>query len=108
MVEIQSQMAKQVNTEHPYVVQHKTASGVEPHVRGTNIAVRHVVGQYRHYGTIEGVLNAYPHLSAAQVHDALSYYYDHVEEIESHSQANAEETWQSKDPPGVFRRKTKS
>lgn len=107
MVEIQLQMAKQVNTEHPHIAQQKTAAGVEPHIRGTSIAVRHVVGQYRNYGTIEGVLSAYPHLTAAQVHDALSYYYDHVEEVEGHSEANMEETWQGKDLPRVFRRKTK-
>lgn len=86
-------MATEAKTEHPYIVQQKKAAATEPHVRGTNIAVRHVVAQYRTYGTIEGVLSAYPHLSAAQVHDALSYYYDHVEEIEGHSQANEEEAW---------------
>jgi len=100
-------MAKQVNTEHPHIAQRETASGVEPRIRGTNIAVRHVVGQYRNYGTIEGVLNACPHLSAAQVHDALSYYYDHVEEAEDHSEANMEESWQGKDLPRVLRRKAK-
>ena len=100
-------MATQTKTEHPYIVQQKTAAGVEPHIRGTNISVRHVVAQYRTYGTIEGVVHAYPHLSAAQVHDALSYYYDHVEEITGHSQANAEEVWQGQDLPRVFPRKTK-
>ncbi len=80
---------------------------MEPHIRGTSIAVRHVVGQYRQYGTVEGVLNAYPHLTAAQVHDALSYYYDHVAEIDTYSQANLEERWQEKNASGVIHRKNK-
>ncbi len=96
-------MSIEVKTEHPYIVQRETPSGVEPHIRETNIAVRHVVGQYRHYGTVEGVLHAYPHVTAAQVHDALSYYYDHAAEIEGHIQAHGEETWQDRDLPKVWR-----
>ncbi len=93
-------MSTEAKTEYPYIVRKETASGLEPHIRGTNIAIRHVVAQYRHYGTIEGILNAYPLLNAARVHDALSYYYDHIEEIEAYSQANREEDWQSRDLPG--------
>jgi len=99
-------MPAETKTEHPYIVQREIPSGVEPHIRGTGIAVRHVVGQYRHYGTVEGVLNAYPHLTVSQVHDALSYYYDHSAEIEGHIQAHAEETWQGRDLPKVWRQKS--
>jgi uncharacterized protein (DUF433 family) len=74
-------------------------------VRGTNIAVRHVVGHYRQYGTIEGVLNACPHLTAAQVHDALSFYYDHSAEVDAWIREHAEETWQGRDLPSVWRQK---
>ena len=104
---MQYYMSTQTSTEHPYIIQQETASGMEPHIRGTSIAVRHVVGQYRQYGTVEGVLNAYPHLTAAQVHDALSYYYDHVGEIDTYSQANREESWQKKNIPGIVHRKNK-
>ena len=90
-------MEFEVKTEHPYIVYKTAALGVEPHVAGTNITVRHVVGQYRLYGTIEGVLSAYPHLTAAQVHDALSYFYDHVKEIDGFIQKNTEEVWKTQD-----------
>lgn len=99
-------MTTEIKTEHPYIVQRETPSGVEPHVRGTNITVRHVIGQYRHYGAVEGVLNAYPHLTVAQVHDALSYYYDHSAEIEVHIQAHAEETWRGRALPHVWRQQS--
>jgi uncharacterized protein (DUF433 family) len=32
-----------------------------------------------------------PHLSLAQIHDALSFYYDHQEEIDADIEANREE-----------------
>jgi uncharacterized protein (DUF433 family) len=100
-------MPTEIRTEHPYVVQREGPSGAEPHIRGKNIAVRHVVGQYRHYGTIEGVLSAYPDLTVAQVHDALSYYYDHSAEIEGHTHAHSEETWRQRDLPKVWRQNAK-
>lgn len=99
-------MPTEVKTEHPYIVRRDTPSGVEPHIRGTNIAVRHVVGHYRHYGTVEGVLNAIPHLTVAQVHDALSYYYDHSAEVEAHIQTHSEEAWQGRELPNVRRQKS--
>lgn len=36
-------MSAESKTEHAYIVQREAASGVEPHVRDTNIAVRHVL-----------------------------------------------------------------
>ena len=86
-------MRPEVSTEHPHVVYKEKAGGAEPHVAGSNIAVRHVVCQYRLYGTVEGVLSAYPHLTPVQVHDALSYFYDHVEEIDEFIYKNSEEFW---------------
>ena len=96
-------MRFEVRTERPHIVYKETAVGAEPHVAGGNIAVRHVVSQYRLYGTVEGVLSAYPHLTAAQVHDALSYFYDHVEEVDEFIQKNSEEFWRGKDIPNVLR-----
>ena len=87
-------MTNDIRTEHPYVFYRKTAAGMEPYIVGTGIAVRHVVAQYRHFGTVEGVLSAYPHLSTAQIHDSLSYFYDHVEEIEGFLERNEERAWQ--------------
>ncbi|MSQ40711.1 MAG: DUF433 domain-containing protein [Dehalococcoidia bacterium] len=87
-------MTNEIKTEHPYICYRKTAAGMEPCIVGTGIAVRYVVAQYRHFGTVEGVLSAYPHLRHCQVHDALSYFYDHVEEIEGFLECNEERAWQ--------------
>jgi hypothetical protein len=51
-------------------------------------------------------LNAIPHLTVAQVHDALSYYYDHSAEVEAHIQTHSEEAWQGRELPNVRRQKS--
>ena len=39
----------------------------------------------------EELVKEFPHLTLAQVYDALSYYYDHQEEIERELRENTEE-----------------
>jgi uncharacterized protein (DUF433 family) len=39
----------------------------------------------------EDLVREFPHLSLAQVHDALSFYYDHREETERDMAENTEE-----------------
>lgn len=61
------------HTEHPHVA---LVNGV-PTVRGTRLPVRLVAQLYRAGDTVDDILRTYPHLSAAAVHDAISYYLDH-------------------------------
>jgi uncharacterized protein (DUF433 family) len=51
---------------------------------GHRIKVKHLVGLMQAHGyTAEQVKSeAYPHLSLAQIHAALAYYYDHQAEID--------------------------
>jgi uncharacterized protein (DUF433 family) len=44
--------------------------------------VKSVVGYYKLGLSVEEILEGLPHLTPAQVHEALSYYHDHQEEIE--------------------------
>ncbi len=41
-----------------------------------------IVQEYRRVSSVEEVLRDFPSLHPAEVHDALSYYYDHRTEIE--------------------------
>jgi uncharacterized protein (DUF433 family) len=60
---------------------------------GTRFPVRSVVGYVLRQGmTPEELVSEFPHLSLASVHDALSYYYDHREEIDADALENSEET----------------
>lgn len=48
------------------------------------IRVAQIVADHLGYGwSAEEILRQYPHLSPAEVHAALGYYYDHQEEIDA-------------------------
>lgn len=68
---------------HPHVVTDPEICGGSPRLAGTRITIRTVViATLLHGRTPEELLQHYPHLSLAAIHDALSYYYDHREVID--------------------------
>ena len=68
---------------HPHIWRRPGVCGGAPVIRGTRIAVRLVVDHgIRGGATPEEMLRAWPHLTLAQIYDALSYYYDHKKEID--------------------------
>jgi len=68
---------------HPYIVSDPEVCGGSPRLAGTRITVRTVViATLLHGQTPEELLQHYPHLTLAAIHDALSYYYDHREAID--------------------------
>jgi uncharacterized protein (DUF433 family) len=69
-------------TEHPYIVRVSGVCGGRPILAGTRISVRHIAHLYKAGETVEEILHAHPHLRAAAVYDAMSYYLDHQAEIE--------------------------
>lgn len=77
-----------VKTEHPYIVREPDICGGEPVIKGTRITVRHIAVLYKAGDTAEDIVAAHPPLTAAQVHDAISYYLDHRDEIEPYIEAN--------------------
>jgi uncharacterized protein (DUF433 family) len=53
-------------------------------IDGTRMKVIHVAKErYGHNATVEQMHEAWPHLTLAQIHAALSYYYDHKAEIDA-------------------------
>ncbi len=64
--------------------------GGQPVVSGTRIRVSVVLICYRLGLSVEEILQQYPSLRPADVHDALAYAYDHLEEIEEHIAADDE------------------
>lgn len=67
-------------TAHPHIVRDPALYGGEPLIEGTQIAVRHIILLYQSGQDPEEIAARY-RLSQAQVHDAISYYYDNEEEI---------------------------
>jgi uncharacterized protein (DUF433 family) len=56
--------------------------GGQPVVAGTRIRVAMILTCYRQGMSIEEIVQQYSHLKPADVHDALAYAYDHLDEIE--------------------------
>jgi len=66
-----------------YIVQDKGICGGQPRIDGTRIKVQHIALEYEKLGwTADQICDAHPGLTLAQVHAAISYYYDHREEID--------------------------
>ena len=66
-----------------YIVKTPNVCFGKPRIRGTRMAVRFIVTEYIHMQmSPRDIWNAHPHLTMAQIHAALSYYYDHRLEIE--------------------------
>jgi uncharacterized protein (DUF433 family) len=75
-------MATTLRTEHPHIVRSPAVAGGMPTIAGTRISVPFIVGQLRAGDTPQDILASYPHLTPAAVYDAISFYYDHQDEID--------------------------
>ncbi len=75
-------------TAHRYIVSSPEILGGEPVVEGTRTPVRAVVELWRGGVPAEEITLDLPHLTLAQVFDALSYFSDHTNEINEHIEAN--------------------
>ena len=75
-------------TEHLYVVTDDRILGGEPIIKGTRTPIRAIVEIYRLGTSPEEIPSRLPHLTLAQVFDALSYYNDHPDEINTYIERN--------------------
>lgn len=68
--------------KHPYITRRKGVCGGKPIIKGTRIKVAQIAIEYERMGwTPDEIIQAHPHLTLAQIHAALSYYYDNIREI---------------------------
>ena len=73
-------------TEHPHVVKSADTLGGEPRVEDSRIPVRQLFNQFQAGTTIAELVESYPPLTPAQVHDAISYAHDHPDEMAFHEE----------------------
>ncbi len=73
------------------IVHDRAVLGGEPIIRGTRLAVRHIVLVQRERGSARAVIEAYPQLTEADVDDALTYYAKHRAEVDRSIAANLAE-----------------
>ncbi len=78
-------------TVHPYITHNPRICGGEPIIKGTRISVRLIVEWEGMGKSVDEIVSMYPHLNHSQIYDALSYYYDHKDEIDRYIRENSEE-----------------
>jgi uncharacterized protein (DUF433 family) len=84
---------KAMKIKHSYITENPEIQGGEPIIKGTRFPVRSVVFYVLKQGMLpEELINEFPHLTLSAVYDALSYYYDHKEEMDKIIEANKEST----------------
>ena len=71
-----------------YITRNASVLSGEPIVVGTRTPVRSIVEMWRLGVSPEEIPFHYPHLTLAQVFDALSYYQDNMEEINGFIERN--------------------
>ena len=80
-----------LKVRHPHIVSRKGYCGGSPVIAGTKFPVRSVVNYVLRQGMApEELVAEFRHLTLAQIHDALSYYYDHQGEVDRDIAANIE------------------
>ena len=69
-----------LKTEHPHIVRLEGVCGGEPVIDGLRVTVRHVATLYMRGETVREIAEALD-ITEAQVVHALSYFFDHRDEI---------------------------
>lgn len=80
--------AKTTKTDHRHIVRNERILSGEPIINGTRTPVRAIVETWRMGIIAEEIPHHMPHLSMAQVFDALSYFSDHPDEIMEYIERN--------------------
>jgi uncharacterized protein (DUF433 family) len=85
-------MTTETKTEHPHIVMTPGVCGGRARIAGSRIAVDFVARYLQSGIDAKELLEMYPHLKPAAVHDAISYYYDHQADVD---RFNAENTMEA-------------
>jgi uncharacterized protein (DUF433 family) len=77
-----------IATDHRYIVRDEAILGGEPIIVGTRTPVRAIVEMWRLGVGPDEIPGHLPHVTLAQVFDALSYFADHQSEIQAYIDQN--------------------
>jgi uncharacterized protein (DUF433 family) len=77
-----------VRTDYRHITRVPGVCGGRPIIKGTRTPVKSLVGYYKMGLGVEEILEGLPHLTPAQIYEALSYYHDHQAEIEQDIEAS--------------------
>ncbi|MEW6284092.1 MAG: DUF433 domain-containing protein [Candidatus Eremiobacterota bacterium] len=90
-------MAGPRKVKHPYITSSPELCGGSPVIADTRFPVRSVVNYVLRQGlSPEELVAEFPHLTLAQVYDAISFYYDHKGQLDAELEECSEVHLQSK------------
>lgn len=81
-------MATAESLVYTHIVKEPGYCGGKATIDATRVRVNNVVFLHKQGKTVDEIRESYEDLSAAQVHAALAYYYDHASEIEAELQSD--------------------
>jgi len=88
-------LARHLLPQHPHVEVAESRSGPRAVIKDTRVGVDVIVGYERAGYTPQQIAGEIlPQLTLAQVYDALSYFHEHIDEIEGSLSSQAVEAWQ--------------
>ena len=99
----QSRALKRPRFTHPHIERRAGVQGGRPVIKGSRFPVSSVVVNHRRGLSAEEILREFPQLSAAEVYDALSYYYDHQPEVDAEISTLTDLTAAMRDYPPTLR-----
>ncbi len=76
------------SVQYRYIESKPGVVGGEPVIIGTRVSVRAIVLAWRRGVALEEMTEHYPHITLAQIFEALSYYSDNQEEINGYIERN--------------------
>jgi len=79
------------NIAHPYIEEKQGVGRGRFIIKGTRTRVKNLVAYYKLGYTPDELAREFPHLSLSKIYDALSFYHDHVEEIDKEIEEESEE-----------------
>lgn len=75
---------------HPYIATRQDIGAGRPIIAGTRTKVASIVAYYKLGLSPEELAREFPHLTLSQIHDALSFYYEHKQEIDRENEEDLE------------------
>lgn len=76
---------------HPCISSRADVGAGKPIIAGTRTRVANIVAYYKLGLSPEELAREFTHLSLSQIHDTLSYYYEHRQEIDREIDEDSEE-----------------
>ncbi|MCJ7784144.1 MAG: DUF433 domain-containing protein [Desulfobacterales bacterium] len=89
-------------TNHFHITMNKDICRGSPIIKGTRISIANIAEYYLMGLSPEEIKRELPHLSLAQIFDALAYYLDHRETIDRELERDREEVVSKDFPAGKY------